>query len=115
MDGNVFPNVGNRDNENKKSRDDWRILARQVQESPHGLMQGVLQRPDGDYVIAIRELDDVLKWNKDIAENLHGSVNWLNAQPDFDDVTAMIHRNTYFGYSPSNLHFQRLTLTFWER
>jgi hypothetical protein len=94
-----------------------RDYARRTLQSPSGLMQfkHPYSSPEGSGYGPVNELDLILRCNKDIAQNIDASIQWFEAQEDFDNAHTPVYANTYFGYDPKNPHYQTLSLKFWER
>jgi hypothetical protein len=71
-------------------------LSKSIKQSEFGLAQRL--HPKGHSAIA--EFDAIVKLKKDIKQNVNASIEWLQAQPDFDN-NCTLYSNAFFGKSIS--------------
>ncbi|CAJ1958160.1 unnamed protein product [Cylindrotheca closterium] len=62
----------------------------------------------------MQEFEGIAMAKKDYAANIEKSINWMKAQPDFNDTTN-IFLNQCIGYNPRSKIFQEITTSMWSR
>jgi len=88
----------------------WMEMSETISLTEPGLMQFELQQNRSgimDALVAIK------KQRKDYGRNIQSSIDWFNAQPDFENDIP-IYMNQVFGYNPKSPTYQKLSQGFWD-
>lgn len=90
----------------------WRTVAWALHHAPNS--PGLMEYPHHQHRKGpLHELELIQKYKKDLPEHVQASVEWLKAQPDFNE-TSTIYSNQAFFYDPHNPTFQQIATSFWN-
>lgn len=101
MDGFCMPK--------EKHAERYKRMAKEIYDSKFGIYQNKHEDSTGP----LNELDRILVRRKDIKINVEGSKAWLKSQSDFRGDATM-YLNTFIGYNPKSIYWQKATDFFWE-
>eukprot|EP00526_Cylindrotheca_closterium_P003721 CAMPEP_0113650274 /NCGR_PEP_ID=MMETSP0017_2-20120614/26747_1 /TAXON_ID=2856 /ORGANISM="Cylindrotheca closterium" /LENGTH=1366 /DNA_ID=CAMNT_0000562767 /DNA_START=208 /DNA_END=4305 /DNA_ORIENTATION=+ /assembly_acc=CAM_ASM_000147 len=89
----------------------WMEMSETISLTEPGLMQFELQQNRSGIM---DELAVIKKQRKDYGRNIQSSIDWFNAQPDFENDIP-IYMNQVFGYNPKSPTYQKLSQEFWDQ
>ena len=99
-------------NQSSSTTQTWNELAKQVKASPVGLLQRKHK-----YGINF-EISLIIKLKKDLVANIMKLLEYFTEEeglPEDDIDTIQLYQNTYFGYDPTNIQYQHLSMKFWSK